>query len=122
MTTLRLPFPPTVNNLFINKGKARIRSPRYDAWRAEAGAMLIEQSPRRVFGAFELSIHCERPDRRARDVANLIKAVEDLLVHHQVIEDDSLAQSVSIAWLNTMAKPAHVYVYLTALTAQARAA
>jgi Holliday junction resolvase RusA-like endonuclease len=31
-------------------------------------------------------------------LANLIKAAEDLLVTHDVIEDDSLCQEIHMAW------------------------
>ena len=39
-----------------------------------------------------------KPDRRRRDVANLEKAVSDLLVSQGVLGDDSLIQSCTVEW------------------------
>lgn len=99
MIRYTLPYPPSVNNLFANaKGGGRYPVPAYKAWKNEAGGQILTQGRKRVKGRFSLAIYVVRPDRRKRDVANLIKAVEDLLVEMQVVEDDSLAERVSIQW------------------------
>lgn len=99
---LGLPFPPAVNNLFatvkVGKTTRRIRTRRYDAWIAEAGAQLIEQRPAKVHGPFRLTLTAVRPDRRKRDLDGLAKAPLDLLVKHQVIDDDSLCSSILLMW------------------------
>ncbi len=96
MIELRLPLPPSTNNLFITRGKKRIVSPRYRKWRDEAGWMLVEQNPKPVKGDFDLWLYIEWPDRRKRDLDNSIKGVLDLLVSHQLVEDDSLCQAMHI--------------------------
>lgn len=101
MIRLELPFPPTVNNLFINaaKGRGRFPSPQYKLWRKIAGEMILAQGRHSIRGRVTLSIAIARPDRRRRDISNLIKAVEDLLVEMGVIEDDSLVERLSIQWI-----------------------
>ncbi len=49
-------------------------------------------------GPVEISIAAGRPDNRRRDADNLPKALLDLLVVHQVIEDDSKAVDVRTRW------------------------
>jgi crossover junction endodeoxyribonuclease RusA len=98
MIELSLPFPPTTNNLYANGKKGRYRTPTYDAWLKEAGWALNIQRPGSIEGQYRLTITAQRPDRRARDVDNLIKPLSDLLKKHGVIEDDSKALSVSAEW------------------------
>lgn len=99
MTTLTLPFPPTLNNLYRNApGKGRVKSASYKQWLTEAAWLVRQQRPRPVVGSYRLTIVVDRPDRRARDIDNLTKATSDLLKASGVIEDDSKAQSVTIAW------------------------
>lgn len=96
MIEVRLPLPPSTNNLYINRGKKRVISERYRAWRQAAGWALIEQSPKAVNGDFDLWLYVEWPDKRRRDLDNHLKAVLDLLVSHQLVEDDSRCQAMHI--------------------------
>lgn len=98
MTIVRMPFPPTVNNLFVNVGKRRVRSQRYATWARAAENEIMAQGVNPVPGDVELFMVAGRPDRRKRDISNLIKAPEDLLVSCGLIEDDSKVVAVSIRW------------------------
>jgi Holliday junction resolvase RusA-like endonuclease len=60
---------------------------------------LKAQCPGQVEGAVEVSIALGRPDNRKRDLDNAAgKAVLDLLVAHQVIEDDSNVMRITSGW------------------------
>lgn len=96
--TLRLPFPPATNNLFLNAGKRRVRTKRYDAWIAEAMAEVFRQRVGRLDGRYAFAMRVERPDRRLRDLDGLIKPVMDLLVKAGVTADDSLCQGIVVHW------------------------
>lgn len=99
MISYRLPYPPTVNTLFANaKHGGRFKTKEYTDWRRAAGEEILAQGRKRVRGSVSLAIYVVKPDKRRRDVSNLIKAVEDLLVEMQIIEDDSLVQRVTIEW------------------------
>jgi crossover junction endodeoxyribonuclease RusA len=99
MNPIVLPWPPAVNNLFLNAdGRGRIRTKRYDAWIAEATAHVWQQRPLKLKGRFHVTIQCDPPDRRRRDLDGLAKAPLDLLVKTGIIEDDSLALSLSLFW------------------------
>ena len=50
-------------------------------------------------GDYAITIHAERPDRRKRDLGNLLKPIEDALVEAGVIEDDSKATNIHMAWV-----------------------
>jgi crossover junction endodeoxyribonuclease RusA len=99
---IELPWPPTVNHLYINlrHGKGRAKSPQYKLWQEKAGWAVKEQRPGKISGTYSLSLYCHRPDRRKRDIGNLIKAIEDLLVELQVIPDDSKCSDVHAYWID----------------------
>lgn len=83
-----LPMPPTANNLFATfipkKGgkPRRIISREYKAWRAEAGASLLEQweaSDRPIISP-PYAVHIDLNLNHQSDIANREKALVDLLV------------------------------------------
>ena len=96
MIELRLPLPPSTNNLYITRGKKRVISPKYRAWRDDAGWALIEQKPKPVIGDFDLWLYVEWPDKRRRDIDNSVKACLDLLVSHKLVDDDSRCQALHV--------------------------
>ena len=69
------------------------RAAPYVSWLKAAGC--VAQRPARITGPVRITIAAGRPDRRRRDVDNLSKAALDLLVSHQVIEDDGVVVSLS---------------------------
>jgi crossover junction endodeoxyribonuclease RusA len=93
-----LPFPPSVNNLFMNVARGgRIKTAKYRTWEKEADAF-------RPSGIVRLNgdvIACYtfgRPDKRRRDVANLEKSVGDTLVRWGVLEDDCQIVDIRLRW------------------------
>ena len=90
MIELRLPFPPSVNAMFLNnsgRGRGRIVSPEYRAWKEQAAWELKAQRPAPVDARCTVEIHLD--DRRAGDADNRAKAVLDALVNAGVLAGDS---------------------------------
>ncbi len=98
---IELPMPPTTNNLFASNPKRRFRSAEYTAWVKEAGYRLNAQRPPLMAGKVALLIEVENPKTAIRqDCTNRIKAVEDLLVSHRVIQGDDqrFVRRVTVEW------------------------
>ena len=113
---LTLPYPPSANAIWRNVNGRTLKSAAYRSWLAEAGWLVREQRPPAVPGSYHLRILADRPDRRARDIDNLIKPVSDLLREARVITDDSLALSVSAAWSDAQPKkPGAIHVHVEAI-------
>jgi crossover junction endodeoxyribonuclease RusA len=115
MITLTLPYPPTTNNLFVNAGKGRNKSPGYRKWLQEAGLEIMAQRPRlasrKVTGPYTFALVAERPDNRRRDLGNLEKPVSDLLVSMGLIGDDCDAEQIELRWSGIAPKkPGRVHV------------
>ncbi len=108
MITLSLPFPPSTNSLYRNvSGRGRVKTERYKTWlRAAGNEVLATPLQRRlpIEGKFTLTVLAGRPDKRLRDLDNLLKAVGDLLQSHGLIENDCLAESITVAWSPTVEK------------------
>lgn len=92
---LHLPIPPSTNNLFVTRGKLRVKSERYLRWINDAGKHIVIQRVPKLIGEVAVTLWVPRDNRR--DADNEIKPVLDLLVRHQVIERDSMGYVVSIA-------------------------
>ena len=107
---IELPFPPSANALFRNatakdNSRKRPQTQRYRTWIRAAGWDLERQRPPKMEGPVALDIAVGKPVNRdgtpnkvRRDIGNLHKAIEDLLVDHGVIEDDSLVHDLRIHW------------------------
>lgn len=89
-----LPFPPSVNGLFAGKGR-RYCSRTYKAWKAVARPQVPAGL---IAGPYTLELLFDRPDRRARDLGNLEKAVSDLIVEAGLVIDDSCCERITLAW------------------------
>jgi Holliday junction resolvase RusA-like endonuclease len=105
---LVLPSPPSVNAMFANvPGRGRVKTKAYKAWRTAAGWELIAQLAQRRLnghrplfpGRVTLLIDLQRG---RGDASNRLKAAEDLLVTHHIIEDDRFVERCSIGWSDTV--------------------
>lgn len=96
-------MPVPLHACFINKGKTRIDSPRYRAWKADTDTYLSLQDSARetVTGQVRVRYYVKRPDNRARDLDNLLKSLNDTLTRNCIIEDDSCIVDLGIAWVQS---------------------
>lgn len=80
------------------------KSAEYSRWLSLADGDWLAQKPRGAFkglpGAYVLTLSFHRPDKRRRDVGNLLKVAEDFLVRIKAVEDDSLCEDIRISWRN----------------------
>lgn len=95
---IRLPVPPSTNNLFVNVRRGgRILSPAYRAWRAHAG-QILNLARIQPFGTAPVQIGLMVPRKpTSRDIDNFAKGPLDLLVAHKIIADDRQVERLTIA-------------------------
>ena len=95
---INFPYPPSLNHLFAGQQR-RYKSKKYKAWIAEADIAILQQRPHKIKGKVKFSVLLGKPDKRRRDLDNVgAKAILDRLVAHGIIEDDSLVESIFMAW------------------------
>lgn len=97
---LRLPTPPTANNMFANvAGKGRVKARGYLKWRNEAlcQVAIMHRGKSPISGPVSVEISLKRPRKNA-DIDNRIKPVLDLLQAAAVIDDDKNVQEIAARW------------------------
>ena len=96
---LHLPYPPSANRLWVRAKKGMRKSDEYERWLHQAGLHIMTQRPKKIDGPYKLMIHATRPDKRARDIDNLIKSVGDVLQIMRVVKNDSDCEMVTARWV-----------------------
>lgn len=106
--SFRLPWPPSLNNYFVeravrqrNTGKLIVlKHPGSEGLEYRlrvAHALLMQSIPRdRLTGRLGVRIVAHPPDRRARDLDNLLKATLDALTHARLYVDDSAIDDLHV--------------------------
>lgn len=91
-----LPWAPSVNHYYrtLTKGKLAGRTLISEAGRKYRTAAILSAREQRVptdalHGRIAVAITAHPPDRRARDLDNMLKALLDALHHARVIADDA---------------------------------
>jgi crossover junction endodeoxyribonuclease RusA len=102
-------IPPSANRIWRRSGSRIHKSCAYTDWLRTAGWEAKSQHPGSVSGPYKLTLQAVRPDRRRRDLDNLIKGTSDLLTSIGVIDDDSQCEMISARWV-TSGAPLHVRV------------
>lgn len=104
MLNFTLPWPPSVNRMWrtISKGPLAGRtllSEEGREYRRQVNLQVTLQriTRRSLSGKLAVHITAYPPDRRRRDIDNLLKAVLDSLQHAEVIDDDGEIDVLSIA-------------------------
>ena len=92
-----LPWPPSVNHYWGTRGKTRYIGAKGRAFRLEtlsAWNRLRAQG----FGNARLAVAVDAypPDRRARDLDNILKAALDALQHARAFADDSQVDEIKV--------------------------
>jgi crossover junction endodeoxyribonuclease RusA len=99
MIEFTLPWPPSVNTYWRNFDGRMIISAKGREYRETVGdQMTLQKMVYRFSGPLRVVIEAYRPDKRRRDLDNLLKATLDGLAHAGVYEDDSQIVDLRIYW------------------------
>ena len=93
---ITLPYPPSVNHYWGVSGKRRYIMPRGVAFRETVALELCAAHVEPITGPVRLDIVAHPPDKRRRDLDNLLKALQDALEHGGAFEDDSQVADLRI--------------------------
>lgn len=96
MIRLELPWPPSVNHYWRHVGAKVLISSEGRRYRQHVAAAVLIAGRPTIAGRIAVSILAAPPDRRRRDLDNMLKAVLDSLAHAGVYEDDSQIDDLAI--------------------------
>jgi crossover junction endodeoxyribonuclease RusA len=98
-----LPFPPSANHYWRHPGKGPLAgrhliSEEGRQYRFDVHVAVLQQRVRRqkLTGSISIDIAANPPDKRRRDLDNMLKALLDALTHAGVWDDDSNIDELSI--------------------------
>ena len=114
--TLELPYPPTVNHYYGRRGAQTFIAARGKAYRAEVNILVGLRQGRSgpLTGPLEISILSRPPDKRKRDLDNLLKSLLDAIQNcGSVFKDDNQLAKITIE-RGQPVKGGQVFVQVTA--------
>lgn len=90
MIKLTIPYPPSVNTYWGFHSHRRFLTPKANQFKAKISELVIENKvPKLGDARIELTITLYPPDKRARDIDNVLKCCIDALCQAGVFDDDS---------------------------------
>jgi len=96
MTKLDLPYPPSVNHYWGQRGNHRFVGKKGQEFRLEVKIMVFKRKIKRLEGRLALTVYLYPPDKRKRDIDNIAKSLLDALEHAGVYENDSQLDELHI--------------------------
>lgn len=94
--TLTLPYPPSVNTYWGFKGHQRFLTTKARQFKAAVAHEVSLTSTRFGSSRLELIIALYAPDKRIRDIDNILKPLLDSLVQAGLFDDDSQVDMMTI--------------------------
>ena len=96
---ITLPWPPTVNTYWRQfQGRVLISKQGREYRKVVADQVMLQRAAKHLDHAVRVEIKAFRPDRRRRDLDNLLKALLDSMTHAGVMDDDALIEDLRIYW------------------------
>lgn len=94
MFTVEIATPPSLNNIYRNAGKRRIKTADYDAWKQATAWEIAKAVPATKTIRGPVHVRLELPRHLAGDCDNRIKPSLDALVASSRIDDDRNVEMV----------------------------
>lgn len=107
---LTLPFPPSMNHYWRRCGHIMHISEAGKRFRKDVQAV-VGLRPRTISGRVSVSVTVFAPDRRVRDIDNLLKPMLDALTHSGIWLDDGQVDDLRIV-RGPVEKPGRVEVLI----------
>jgi len=96
MITLKLPYPPSVNHYWGQVGSRKFLGKKGKEFRESVFLCVLNARKGPLNGRLEVKVYLYPPDKRKRDVDNVLKSLLDALEHARVYENDSQIDKLCI--------------------------
>ena len=89
MITLKLPYPPSVNHYWGQVGSRKFLGKKGKEFREAVYICALNARKGTLNARLEVKVYLYPPDKRKRDIDNVLKGLLDALEHAHVYENDS---------------------------------
>ena len=96
-TTITIPHPPSVNTYWGFRGHRRFLTDKAQAFKREVQAAVLAQPIRFGNAPIYIAISLSPPDKRKRDIDNILKPTLDAFVQAGLFADDSQVELLVVA-------------------------
>ena len=98
---LELPYPPSMNHYwrYVPGRRKPLISGEGRQFRTAVVQFYRQLKVKAIDGPVRVNIVAFRPDRRRRDIDNILKSLLDALDHAGAYEDDSQIWDLSVRWV-----------------------
>lgn len=107
-----LPWPPSANRYWRNIKGRTIISREARSFKATVKALAYTWRAKPIIGRIKIIIHAFPPDRRMRDLDNLLKITIDSIKDAGLFPDDSQIDEITIS-RHEVAKPGYLNLFVT---------
>lgn len=99
--TIELPFPPSLNGYYRHVGKMVLISAKGRKYREAVEQIAVMDNVQNIIGNehIKVSLQVYPPDKRKRDIDNILKCLFDSLTKAKVWEDDSQIKKLMVEML-----------------------
>ncbi|MBN2293006.1 MAG: RusA family crossover junction endodeoxyribonuclease [Pirellulales bacterium] len=109
---IELPWPPSVNHYYRRVGHRTLISREGRKYRTEICAILRDLHFRPFDGELSMTVDAYPPDKRRRDLDNILKSLFDAMQHGGAYRDDSQIKKLNIEILEPCRPDGKVVVRL----------
>lgn len=96
MINLSLPFPPSVNHYWGQSGVNRFIGKKGREFRLAVAEACLEEKVKALEGALSIYISLFPPDKRKRDIDNVVKPLLDAMEHAGCFENDNQIEELHV--------------------------
>lgn len=111
---LLLPWPPSVNNYWLSRGNMRFISKAGRAFRSDVERECAQLGVTPLEGRLAVHIALFPPDKRARDIDNILKALLDACEHAGCYASDNQIDELHVV-RQGISKGGHCTILILAL-------
>lgn len=103
MIKLKLPYPPSVNHYWGQVGSKKFLGKKGKEFRENVFICAVNARQGVLNGRLEVKVYLYPPDKRKRDIDNVLKSLLDAMEHASIYENDSQIDKLCITRMEVAA-------------------